>query len=141
MGRIKHRAYGTKEPFHLFNFMSYPPLGSNMELVLSSHPPPTVATIVPWIPAYGWVEIGVVASGLCLLMISLLYYMKGCGRFCARAAQTHQRGQRGCSSSSRPLPIARFPMEETDLATFVTRRTSIWRRHQLAGSDVFLMLD
>jgi hypothetical protein len=82
--------------------------------------------------------VGVVLSGLGFLLITLLYYMKVCGPSCARAAQTHPKGQRGCSSS---LPIARFPTEETDLATFVTRRTSTWRRQQLAGSDVFLMLD
>ena len=112
-----------------------------MELVISPHAPPAGAPLVPWTPTHGWIGVGVALGGLGLLLITLLYYTRAYGPSCARAAQIHPKGQRGCSSSSRPLPFARFPTEETDLATFVTRRTSTWRRQQLAGSDVFLLLD
>jgi hypothetical protein len=80
-----------------------------------------------------------VLCGLCLIFGMIAIYLKA---WRSRSVQTsnNETCQRGCSSSSRPLPTARFPREETDLATFVTRMPMVWRRHQLAGNECFLIL-
>ena len=46
-----------------------------------------------------------------------------------------------CPPCSENLQWSRLPTEPADLATFVTRRPSVWARHQLAGEDCFLILD
>ena len=54
----------------------------------------------------------------------------------------HPPIQKGSSSAcSRTLPMSRYPKQGADLATFVTRRDSIWREHRLSGRDCFLVLD
>ena len=48
--------------------------------------------------------------------------------------------------SSRPSShdetiLSRSPREPINLATFITRREHVWKRHQLAGREVYLVLD
>jgi|OrbCmetagenome_4_1107370.scaffolds.fasta_scaffold240703_3 hypothetical protein len=45
------------------------------------------------------------------------------------------------SASSEPLQVLRYPREEINLATFVTRRPGEWQRRLLTGEECFLIVD
>ena len=83
-------------------------------------------------------------TGLVLLLAFMLGTMVWCHCCSSHQATKAQLTpiQKGSSSAClRTLPMSRYPKQGVDLATFVTRRDSIWREHQLAGRDCFLVLD
>ena len=83
-------------------------------------------------------------TGLVLLLAFMLGTMVWCHCCSSRQVTKAQLTpiQKGSSSAcSRTLPMSRYPKQGADLATFVTRRDSIWREHQLAGRDWVLVLD
>ena len=117
--------------------------GSIMELItLPPSAPPALPSSASWIWGLVWLWARVVASGL-LTFLLIVRGAKGCLNFFAQDSMNRAADQpkRWAAQVPQGSFQSRFPQEEVDLATFVTRRPSAWRGHQPAGRDCFLILD
>eukprot|EP00435_Cladocopium_sp_Y103_P022748 s4373_g5.t1 len=117
-------------------------LGSNMSEVVLYEGPGPVGAHVPaagsWLPLLCLVVAGALCAGCCgvamwkLSRLGVKFFMRCCAPKpsasvtgqSSRPPTTATPPSQGSCDTNRPIPLSRFPKEPSNLATFVTRRTS-----------------